>query len=307
MNPDRPLTHWLAMAFLVVAWGSSFALTKIAVQSVAPIWMPAARITLAAGILMIALKARGGTLPRDLRNWTWFLWLGATGTLLPFFLISWASLHAPSSLVGILMATNPLMVLVLIQLFLPDEPVRPRHIAGFVVGFAGVVLLIGPGTLLSLNSAGLTLWAEIAALGAALCYGVHNISARLSPDIDLLGKSAGTLAAMVPIAIGMAILAEPSGLLSATPEALLAILVLAVAPTGIATLVLFWLVNQAGARFLSMSNYLVPVFAALTGVTVMAEHLDAGDWAGLAMILTGILISERRLGWTAITRRPSGD
>ena len=300
MNPDRPLTHWLALAFLVIAWGSSFALTKIAVQSVAPIWMPAARITVAAVILMIALKARGGALPRGLTNWTWFLWLGATGTMLPFFLISWASLHAPSSLVGILMATNPLMVLVLIRLFLPDEPVRPRHVAGFAVGFAGVVLLIGPGTLLNLDSAGLTLWAEIAALGAAFCYGVQNVSARLAPDIDLVGKSTGTLVAMVPFALLIAILAEPSGLLSATPEALVAIAILSIAATGLGTLVLFWLVDQAGARFLSMSNYLIPVFAALTGVTVMAEYLDAGDWAGLAMILTGILISEGRLRRAAI-------
>jgi drug/metabolite transporter (DMT)-like permease len=307
MIPDRPLSHWLALAFLVLAWGSSFALTKIAVLSVAPIWMPAARITIAAMILIIALKARGGVVPRGLTNWVWFLWLGATGTMLPFFLISWASLYAPSSLVGILMATNPLIVLVLVHLFLPDEPVRPRHVGGFAVGFAGVVLLIGPSALLSLNNAGLTLWAEIAALAAAFCYGVHNIAARLSPDIDLIGKSAGTLAAMVPFAIGIAILTEPSGLLSATPEALVAILVLSVAPTGIATLVLFWLVNQAGARFLSMSNYLVPVFAALTGIAFMAEYLDAGDWMGLALILTGILISEGRFGRTAMSRRPSDE
>ncbi len=295
MIPDRPLTHWAALAFLVLAWGSSFALTKIAVQSVAPIWMPAARITIAALILVIALKARGGALPRGLSIWAWFLWLGVTGTMLPFFLISWASLHAPSSLVGILMATNPLMVLVLVHLFLPDEPVRPRRVAGFAVGFAGVVLLIGPATLLSLDGAGLTLWAEIAALAGAFCYAAHNISARKSPDIDLIGKAAGTLAAMVPFAIGIALLTEPAGLQSAAPGALAAILVLAVAPTGIATLVLFWLVNQAGARFLAMSNYLVPVFAALTGVAFMAERLDAGDWIGLAMILTGILISEGRL------------
>ena len=65
--------------------------------------------------------------------------------MLPFFLISWATLHASSSLVGILMATNPLMVLVLVHLFLPDEPIRPRHVAGFAFGFTGVVLLIGPG------------------------------------------------------------------------------------------------------------------------------------------------------------------
>ncbi len=109
---------------------------------------------------------------------------------------------------------------------------------------------------------------------------------------------------MAPFAVAIAILAEPSGLLSAEPAALVAILVLSVAPTGIATLVLFWLVNHAGARFLSMSNYLVPVFAALTGVTVMTEVLDAGDWAGLVLILTGILISEGRLSLAAKPRRP---
>ncbi len=304
MNPARPLSHWLALLFLVVAWGSSFALTKIAVQSVAPIWMPAARILIAAVILMIALKARGGALPRGLRNWVWLLWLGATGTILPFFLIAWASLHAPSSLVGILMATNPLMVLVLIHLFLPDEQVRPRHIAGFAVGFAGVVLLIGPGTLLGLNGIGLTLLAEIAALAAALCYAVQSISARLAPDIDLVGKSAGTLIAMAPFALLIAILAEPSGLLSATPEALVAIVVLGIIPTGLATLILFWLVSHAGARFLATSNYLVPIFAALIGVAVMAEKLDAGDWTGLAMILVGIMISESRFDRTATRRSP---
>ena len=306
MNPDRPLTHWLALAFLVIAWGSSFALTKIAVQSVAPIWMPAARILIAALILMIALRARGGALPRGLRNWAWLLWLGATGTILPFYLISWASLHAPSSLVGILMATNPLMVLVLVHLFLADEPVRPRHIAGFAFGFIGVVLLIGPATLLNLDFATLTLWAEIAALGAAFCYAVQNVSARLAPEIDLIGKSAGTLVAVAPFALLIAILAEPSGLLSATPEALVAIVILGIIPTGLAMLILFWLVSHAGARFLATANYLVPVVAALTGVAVMAEYLDAGDWTGLAMILTGILISEGRLDRMAIMRRPSG-
>jgi drug/metabolite transporter (DMT)-like permease len=306
MNPDRPFTRWLALAFLAAAWGSSFALTKAAVQSVEPIWMPAARISIAAMILVIVLKARGGRLPRGLRNWAWLFGLGAIGTMLPFFLVSWATLHASSSLVGILMTTNPLMVLVLIQLFLPDEPVCSRHVAGFTIGFIGVVLLIGSGPLLSLDSTGRILWAEIAALAAAFCYAAQTVIARLTPDIDLVSKSAGTLVAIAPFAIGVAVVTAPSGLLSATPGALLAILFLAIAPTGIAMLVLFWLIKHAGARFLSMSNYLVPIFAMLIGVAIMSEFLSAGDLTGLALILTGILISEGRLSRMAAARRPSG-
>jgi drug/metabolite transporter (DMT)-like permease len=295
MSPARTLWHWAALLFLVVAWGSSFALTKIAVESVPPAWVMAGRIVPAAAILAAVLVAGGGALPRGARSWAWLAWLGMIGNVVPFLLIAWGTAIIPSSVAGILMATNPLLVLALVRLWLPDETVGLRNLAGFAIGFAGVVALIGPTALLDIRLGGLELLAQLAVLGAAMCYALLNVTARLSPPMALRAKSAGVMAAAAPVAGGTALFTEPAGLAAAEPAALASIAALAVLPTALATLVLFWLVARAGSRFVATSNYLVPACAVLIGVTFMSERLELGDWIGLALILAGILVSEGRL------------
>lgn len=295
MNGARTLSHWAALFYLVLVWGSSFALTKVAVASVAPVWVTAGRVVLAALILSAVLVAAGGGLPRGLRNWVWLVWFGLCGNIVPFFLIAWATGIIQSSVAGILMATNPLLVLVLVRLWLPDEPVRARNVAGFAVGFAGVVALIGPAALLQMRTGGLELLAQIAVLAAAMCYALLNVTARLAPEMGLRAKSAGVMAAAAPIAGGAALIAEPNGVAAAEPAALAAIAALGILPTAIATLVLFWLVERAGSRFVATSNYLVPACAVLVGFAFLSERLDPGDWLGMVLILAGILISEGRM------------
>lgn len=295
MSGSRALSHWAALLYLVLVWGSSFALTKVAVASVPPIWVTAGRVVLAALILSAVLFASGTGFPRGWRNWAWLVWFGLCGNIVPFFLIAWATGIIPSSLAGILMATNPLLVLGLVRLWLPDEPVRPRNLVGFGLGFAGVVALIGPAALLQLRIGGMELLAQLAVLAAALFYALLNVTARLAPDMGLRAKSAGLMAAAAPIAGGAALVAEPSGLAAAEPAAVLAIAALGILPTALATLVLFWLVARAGSRFVATSNYLVPACAVLVGYVFLSERLGAGDWAGLAFILVGILISEGRV------------
>lgn len=295
MSGARALSHWAALFYLVLVWGSSFALTKIAVASVPPIWVTAGRVVLAALILSVVLFAGGGGLPRGGRNWAWLVWFGLCGNIVPFFLIAWATGIIPSSLAGILMATNPLLVLWLVRLWLPDEPVRPRNLAGFALGFAGVVALIGPASLLELRISGLELLAQLAVLAAALCYALLNVTARLAPEMGLRAKSAGLMAAAAPVAGAAALISEPAGMAAAEPAAVLAIAALGILPTALATLVLFWLVARAGSRFVATSNYLVPACAVLVGVVFLSERLDPGDWLGLGLILAGILISEGRV------------
>jgi drug/metabolite transporter (DMT)-like permease len=295
MSPVRKLSHWAALIYLVLVWGSSFALTKIAVDSVPPTWVMAGRIVLAAAILSAVLFVGGGALPRGARNWAWLLGLGLIGNVVPFVLIAWGTKFIPSSVAGILMATNPLLVLALVRLWLPDEPVRPRHLVGFAMGLGGVVALIGPAELLGIRLGGIELLAQLAVLGAAMCYALLNVTARLAPAMGLTAKSAGVMAAAAPVAGGAALFDDPAGLAAAEPEALAAIAALAVLPTALATLVLFWLVAQAGSRFVATSNYLVPPCAVAIGFVFLSERLDAGDWIGLALILVGILLSEGRM------------
>ncbi|HMB49011.1 MAG TPA: DMT family transporter [Afifellaceae bacterium] len=300
----RGLPEWTTLLVLVSVWGSSFALTKIAVQTIPPIWVPALRLVLAAVLLAAVMAVRRISWPRGANNWLWLAWFAVIGNIMPFFMISWATQHVASSLAGILMAVNPLLVLVLSRLLLPDEPVRLSNVIGFLIGFAGVVMLIGPAALLQLGDAGIELAAQFALILAAFGYASMNVSARLAPKMGLIPLSAGTMFVAALMALAAAIIHDPNGLVGVSTSSATAVLLLALFPTTLATLCLYWLVARAGSRFLAMSNYAVPVFAILVGWFFLHERLDAGDLAGFALICLGLAISESRLLEIVLRQRP---
>ena len=304
MQFRRGLPEWSALFFLISVWGSSFALTKITVETIPPIWVPAIRLSLAAILLTAVMAANRASWPRGVKNWLWLTWFAIIGNIMPFFMISWATQHVPSSLAGILMAVNPLLVLVLARILLPDEPIRLNNVLGFIIGFAGVVTLIGPAFLLNIGGAGIELAAQFALILAALGYASMNVSARLAPKMGLSTISAGTMAVAAIIALAAAVIYDPGGLANASTESIFAVMLLGLFPTALATLAIYWLVGRAGSRFLATSNYAVPAFAILVGWIFLHETLEFGDLAGFALILLGILISESRL-LSLLVRPPS--
>ena len=113
------LIDWLTLAGLVVAWGSSFAMTKIAVGHLDAAWVMALRLTIGGIFLLGVLLISERNLPAEPRLWRWFVWLGLIGHAVPFFLISWGTQFVSSGLSGVLMGAIPLFVIVLAHFFLP--------------------------------------------------------------------------------------------------------------------------------------------------------------------------------------------
>ncbi len=293
MQLHRGLPEWSTLVFLISVWGSSFALTKIAVETIPPIWIPAIRLTLAASLLGIAMAVRKAEWPRGLGNWMWLTWFAVIGNIMPFFMISWATQHVASSLAGILMAINPLLVLLLARFLLADEPVRTNNVVGFTIGFAGVVTLIGPAAILRMGGAGVELAAQLALIAGAFGYAAMNVTARLAPNMGLTAISGGTMAVAALIAVATALVTDPGGLARVSPASMSAVVVLGIFPTALATLAVYWLVGRAGSRFLATSNYAVPAFAVCVGWIFLGERLDPGDLIGFALIIVGITISEQ--------------
>lgn len=295
---DRTTRHWYILAILVSLWGTSFASTKIAIETIPPIWVVALRISVAACLLLIYLSIRQGRfsalLSRKRKHWLWFLWLAMSGTVLPFLLISWGVQHVPSSIAGILMATVPLGVIIFAHIFLPDERLNRRKISGFLIGFVGVACLVGVGGLSSFQSEPNQLWALLGIAVAALCYALNGVTARLMPEMSNAAKSAGVLLVGALLSLPLAFWVSPDGLKNASMESLWAVLALGIFPTALATILLFIILKEAGASFVSLSNYLVPIVAVMAGVIFLDEGLQWSDWAGLALVLCGIFISERR-------------
>ena len=242
------------------------------------------------GLVLVSRRA----LPRDGRSWRFFVLMALIGNALPFFLITWGQQRIDSGLAGILMAVMPLTTVLLAHVFVAGERMTRAKGAGFALGFLGIVVLMGPEALLELRGAGTALLSELAVLGGAVCYAVNTIIARHRPDGHALVAASGvTLVAsflMVPFAAatgGFAI-AEIAPLPAA------AVGFLGVVSTALAGVVYFKLVAVAGPSFLSIINYLIPVWAVLIGALFLAEEPEWSALAALALILCGIALGERR-------------
>jgi len=133
---------WISLLALTALWGSAFLLNEIALASFTPSILVAGRIFVAVGLIYGYLRVTGGSLPGPGRAWWPMFVLALFGNVLPFHLVAWSQQYIDSSLAGVLMAVMPLFVLTLAHFFVPGARLTPFRAAGFVVGFAGVVVII---------------------------------------------------------------------------------------------------------------------------------------------------------------------
>ncbi len=298
MKTHRPTSHWVLLLSLVAMWGSSFMFTKIAVQHLPPALLVTMRMLLAATLLLSLAVVLGLSIRNSLRHWVYFLLLAITGSCLPFFLISWGQQRIDSGLAGILMAVMPLTTIVLAHFFVDNERLTRTKVMGFVVGFCGILVLVGPEALGQLRGAGTPFLAQLAVLGGALSYAVTTILARRRPSSDPLVSAASVAltGALIMLPFGAGDVASTDIQLSGAT--LISVLFLGLVSTGIAQILYFKLIAEAGPSFFSNINYLIPVWAVFLGVAFLHEQLQWRAVVALAMVLGGIALAE-----TAARRR----
>jgi drug/metabolite transporter (DMT)-like permease len=188
----------------------------------------------------------------------------------------------------------PLSTVMLAHFFVAGERLNRFKAAGFLLGFLGIVVLMGPAVLRELSGSGTVLLSQLAVLGGALCYAVNSIIARHRPQSDALVTATGVaLVASLVLAPGAALtgLPDPRQL---PASALAAVAVLGVISTATATVVYFKLITLAGPSFLSLINYLIPAWAVLVGMLFLGERPAWTALAGLAFILCGIALAETK-------------
>ena len=289
MQPAASL-RWLLLISVVMLWGSSFALLKIAVVTIPPVWVMALRLVIAGAALAGLLLVLGGRFSAGLRLWTGFLAIAVIGNVVPFLLITWGVKYIPSGLSGILMAVMPLGVALLAHFFLPDEPLTWRKVLGLFFGFSGVVILLGPQRLLGLAPQGLPFWGQMAMIAGALCYSVQSILTRRMQTAGAMESAAAALSLGGLIGLALALAIDPDGMSGASSASLTALGLIGLLTTALATVAYFRLIRLAGAGFASMINYLIPVFALFVGWLFLDERLNPSALAGLALILAGLFI-----------------
>lgn len=288
----RPPSHWLLLLALVMMWGSGFMFTGIAVRGFSPPTLVAIRLAIAATLLTSLVLLSGRRFPASRRFWLFSVAIALAGNCVPFWLISFGQQRIDSSLAGILMGIMPLTTMVLAHFFVRGERLNAPKVTGFLLGFVGLVVLIGPAALLQLKGQGTDLWHQLAVLGGAISFAVQAIVARHRPPADPLVAAAGVMlmGSLIMLPIGGPDAA--SQLATAPAASVAAMLALAVVATAIATVVFLKLVMAAGPSFTSFINYLIPVWALMMGVVFLGEQPGLRVVLALLLILGGIGLSE---------------
>jgi drug/metabolite transporter (DMT)-like permease len=286
------------LLLLALTWGSSFWFIKWAVPTVPPLSLAVGRIAIGAALLLMIAHAKRQELPRDLGLWGRMVFLGIIGNSLPFFLIAWGEQYTPSNLAAILMATIPSFVIVLAHFYTHDEPMTLGKGLGALLGFAGVVALIGVDALKGLGG---VVIGQMAILAGAFSYSLYGINAKRLPQLGsemLVGTI--LLAGLVPILPIWLIIDQP-WTLAPDAKGWFSIAWLGLLSTGAGNLLFFLLLRRVGAGFGSFNNYLVPLMGLGWGYVLGGETASWNALVALALILTGLALAR----WLRPSSKPA--
>ncbi|MEM6589267.1 MAG: DMT family transporter [Pseudomonadota bacterium] len=285
--------NWLRISALGVIWGAAFMSTTVALEGTGPLTLVAVRLCLGAVLLLTLNLARGKSVPAFRgagRLWVFILGMALLSNAIPFALLSWGQQFVASGFAGVCMAVVPLFTLPLAHFLVVGERMTWRRVVGFGLGTIGVFVLIGPGAFAS-TGADFEFLARLACIGAASCYAMGSICTRLSPQTDLLELAAATLLVAAIIFTPYALYAEGW---PAWPEgrSLWALIYLGLLPTGIAQIILIQVIKDAGPVFMGLVNYMVPIWSVIFGITILSEPLPPSLLMAMALILSGVGISQ---------------
>jgi len=275
---------------------------KLGVATVPPATLVASRLVIGAVILVAVVRATGCVFPPLGRAWLPYLVLAIVGNAAPFWLITAGQQTIDSALAGILMAIMPLATLVMAHFFVAGERMTRYRLAGFVLGFAGIMVLMGPAALRGLGGSSIQVFAQLCVLAGALCYATQSVLVRLMLKGDIMVASAAIIAIAAVISVPVALVVDRPWSLSPSWGSVAAVIWIGIGPTAIATLAFLKLIGSAGPTFMSLANYGIPVVALFLGVALLGEDPGANAYTGLAMILAGIALSQMRRN--SVTRDP---
>jgi drug/metabolite transporter (DMT)-like permease len=296
-------TEWALLLFLSILWGGSFFFGKVALAVIPALTLVALRTGLGALALLIFLALRGIALPLSAKAWGRYLVMGLLNNALPFALINFGQTQIDSGLAAILNATTPLFTVLLAHLVTEDERLTRNRIIGVALGFAGVIVLIGPSALRGLGLAGL---GKLAVVGAACSYACAGLYGRRLKGLPPVANACGMLVASALVMLPVALLVDGTagfvGGLSAGLPIWAAVAGLVLLSTALGYIVYFRLLATAGATNLLLVTFLMPVSALLLGGLVLGERPDGTSLAGMALIFLGLAAVDGRL----LARRKPG-
>jgi drug/metabolite transporter (DMT)-like permease len=291
---------WWLFAAVSVLWGIPYLFIKLAVEDVSPIWVAFGRIVVAFAFLL-PYAWHKGALRGLAKHWKPLLIYSVVEICLPWPLIGFGEERVSSGLAAILIAAVPLIVALMALRVDHEERAEGARLVGLIVGFTGVIVLLGldvagrPGELLG------ALAILLAAVGYAA--GPMIIKHRFR-EIDPLGPVTASMGISALVLAPAAAFSAPSAMPST--QTLLSVLVLGLACSALGFLLFFALIHAVGPGRATVITFVNPVVAVALGIALLDEGLGPSAVAGLLLILAGSWLSTGGRTPPGLTSRVEG-
>ena len=288
-------TNWILLMLLSAIWGGAFTLNKFALEVYSPEILVTARLLIASIILVGFVLIISKRIDIEFSNWRYYFFMSIIGIVAPFLLISYGQIGIDSSLAGILMSTMPISTLILSHFFLDDENMTKKKLIGFLVAFIGIIILIMPEESIVEDNFIDGIYSELMVISGAILYSFAAVYGKRFKITNPLSASTGVIlysAIIMGIYIMLNFDLTPSSY--GNSEHLAAVIILGVFCTAIATIIYFQILQSSGATFISIMNYLIPVWAILFGVIFFEEDVSWNYFAGLVIVIFGIQLSQNK-------------
>jgi drug/metabolite transporter (DMT)-like permease len=269
-------------------WSSSFLWIKIAVAEMGPLTLVAYRVLFGLIFTVIVALIQRPTLPRTLKAWTPLFVLGVTNVAVPFFLISWGEKSIDSGVASILDATVPLFTILGAHFILHDDKMTVPKVLGLLIGFAGVIILMSKDIGESTGS----VIGQIAVVVACIFYAGSNVYARkFTEDTPAIFRSLGPLLSSTVLMWAASFIFEAPLQVPSHAIVWVALLFLGILGSGVAFIMMYYLIHEIGPTRTTMVTYLLPVGGVTLGAIFLDEKLSWQIIIGTILILLSLVVA----------------
>jgi drug/metabolite transporter (DMT)-like permease len=293
-SPSRLLQVYGSLLILAVAWGNAFIAIRHALQFMTPVELAAARflpvIILMGGWLLATDRAGAWQLLRE--EWPRVLFM-ALGCITVYHLaLNTGETRVPGGTASLIIALSPAVAAALSALLL-RERITLLKLGGLVISFVGLVIIVMMGEGVQFNVRDLVYYMLV--LLAACVWGSYSVVGqsvlRRHPQMRVqattLTMAGLPLVALAPLDFWPRLAAWPASVWWSV--AFLSL----ICTTGAYVI---WLngIRHLGAARVQSFNYLIPLFAVLSGVTLLGERITWGHVLGGVLILAGVIAINRK-------------
>jgi drug/metabolite transporter (DMT)-like permease len=297
--PSPSVTHnknssWIGLYIaLGFVWGCSFIFIKLGLEFLTPIGVAFGRVSLGALTLVFWARFKKIQLPTDKKIWLHLWVVSLLLNVIPGVLFAVAETEVTSILAGIINAVTPLMTLLAIMIAFREERPKNFQVLGLVLGFTGVLTVLGVWQGLGNNPTG----AVLALLLAVTCYGISFpysrkfiLPRKLQPEaLAAVQVSAGAIT-LLPFYLVDGIAKD-----NYRPGPVFAMIALGVFGSGFAYIWNFKIMEAAGSAIASTVTYVTPVVAVIVGIIFLGEGVTWYEPVGAAIVLLGAAIGQQRI------------